>query len=212
MRNYQSLFNLLVLVGIVCTLSATNVNGQELSKEEAKKWKKTAKDYTKNPAALKMLADQVTELRESASHATQEVGKLQQSFDEQTHKMLTLESENVQLRTQLISAQNALKMVETPVQETAKGSAVKDSDDNQGVWFKVQIGAFKKRKLSSDLQTSDNLKIEEEGDLQKIVVGKFRDNTAANELKAQLKAMGVKDAWVVAYKDGVRVPEEEVKN
>ena len=38
----------------------------------------------------------------------------------------------------------------------------------------------------------------------------FRNYWQANSFKKELRAMGCKDAWVVAFKDGKRLPLKEV--
>lgn len=74
-----------------------------------------------------------------------------------------------------------------------------------GVVFKVQIGAFKERSMSEDLEASVNLGIDQQDSLLQVVVGQFRDYHQADTLKKHLRAMGVKDAYIVPFKDGERV-------
>ena len=62
------------------------------------------------------------------------------------------------------------------------------------------------REVPEKLTNSANLETEKQDDLQKIVVGQFRDYQKADNLKNQLRAMGVEGAWIVSYKDGMRVP------
>jgi len=50
----------------------------------------------------------------------------------------------------------------------------------------------------------------DENGLQKISVGFFRDYWEADTLKKYLREMGVKDAWIVPFKDGKRVPIKDV--
>jgi hypothetical protein len=46
--------------------------------------------------------------------------------------------------------------------------------------------------------------------LQKIVLGRFRDYQKAKQLQTQIQNLGIKDAWIASYEDGVRVPIEQV--
>ena len=41
-------------------------------------------------------------------------------------------------------------------------------------------------------------------------LGEFRDYWEADKFKKYLREMGVKDAWIVPYKDGKRVPIKDV--
>ena len=78
----------------------------------------------------------------------------------------------------------------------------------KGIVFKVQIGAFEKSDLSEEFKEPAKIDLEIKDDFQKIVLGQFREYQMADKLKKQLKVMGLKDAWVVSYKDGKRIPIE----
>ena len=41
-------------------------------------------------------------------------------------------------------------------------------------------------------------------------LGIFRDYPEADNFKKYMREMGVSDAWIVSYNDGVRVPLKEV--
>lgn len=84
---------------------------------------------------------------------------------------------------------------------------------SQGVYFLVQIGAIASPELkqmfaSSPIFVKD---VDPNSGMEKIMLGMFRNFDTANELKDQLREMGVKAAWVVAYKDGGRVPVSSVR-
>ena len=79
-----------------------------------------------------------------------------------------------------------------------------------GVVFKVQIGAYNEKEIPRELDQSANLDIEGTGDMDKIVVGQFREFYKADALQAHLRDIGVEGAWIVAYEDGQRVDLEKV--
>lgn len=83
------------------------------------------------------------------------------------------------------------------------------SSDDYGIWFRVQIGAYKNRQIDKNLETTDELSLEKPNDIQKVSLGRFRQYEDAKRLKTQLKGMGLKDAWIVSYKDGKRISIEE---
>jgi hypothetical protein len=91
-----------------------------------------------------------------------------------------------------------------PVQTTS-------TDDQRGVVFKVQIGAFKNKDLSKYAQNNPNFSADknEEG-FNQFSLGVFRDYWDADTFKKYLREMGVKDAWIVSYRDGKRVPIKDV--
>ncbi|OJW69768.1 MAG: hypothetical protein BGO68_05740 [Candidatus Amoebophilus sp. 36-38] len=83
----------------------------------------------------------------------------------------------------------------------------------KGVIFKVQIGANKDLDLKEvliDEVHHENLEQEHEENLFKYTIGHFRNYWEANKLKKGLRAMGIKLAWIVPYKDGKRVLLKEV--
>jgi cell division protein FtsN len=86
-----------------------------------------------------------------------------------------------------------------------------DALDESGTWFKVQVGAFENIDMSEYFKNNPNFSGEqtEEG-LQRITLGRFRDYWEADRFKKTLRKMGVKEAWIVPYKEGVRVPLKEV--
>jgi chromosome segregation ATPase len=113
-----------------------------------------------------------------------------------------LRAENETLQSQLVAMQNQLSTVTQQMQAAS---------DNFGVWYRVQIGAYEQRRIDKDLETTDQLTLEQQNALQKVALGRFRKYEDAKKLQDQLQAMGVKGAWVVSYKDGQRVPIETVR-
>jgi hypothetical protein len=83
----------------------------------------------------------------------------------------------------------------------------------KGLIFKVQIGAYKKRDLGNVLEgTSPKEVFEQErsAGVNMYTLRHFRDYWKANQFKKELRSMGLKDAWIVAFKDGKRVPLKDV--
>jgi hypothetical protein len=84
-------------------------------------------------------------------------------------------------------------------------------DFSKGVVFKVQIGAFKNKDLAKYFENNPNFGGEvKENEPQKITIGIFRDYWEADKFKKYMREMGVKDAWIVPYRDGQRVEIKDV--
>jgi len=199
-----------VLIICCCfAFAATTASAQSLSKQEKKEWKKRAKQYKKNPAALKALSEEAQELRSEMSELEAEANQLRQqnqalqaNYDQQVAKATTLQAELNQMTIKLQEAQMAL--------QSRNNSEVETSATNlQGVIFRVQIGAYENQQIDEELVTTENLSLEEQSNLQKIVVGQFRDYYRAQELRDKLKQIGIEGAWIVSYRDGMRVPIED---
>ncbi|MHA7877523.1 MAG: SPOR domain-containing protein [Bacteroidota bacterium] len=86
----------------------------------------------------------------------------------------------------------------------------------KGIIFTVQIGAYKHRDLQHLLkgegveEKQESFMQEQSGDLNRYMLMHFRDYWQADQFKKELRAMGVKDAFIVALQDGKRVPLKAV--
>jgi len=176
----------------------------QLSKKEKKEWKKKAKEYSKQPATLK----EFTEAKQTAdtdnTALKSQVSTLNKQVSDKNTRIAELEDQLSRMRGELSSANSELaKLKEAP--------APTSMDFSRGVVFKVQIGAFKNKDLSKYFENNPNFGGEaaEKGE-QKFTIGIFRDYWEADTFKKYMREMGVKDAWIVPYKDGVRVDIKDV--
>lgn len=78
-----------------------------------------------------------------------------------------------------------------------------------GVFFEVQIGAFKNFDLQAYENQFSSLGFEEGDVWHKYVLGKFRDFEMAKAFWKDIREMGLEGAFVVAKIDGKRVPLKE---
>jgi hypothetical protein len=196
----------LLFVCLALIFSGSQVFAQ-LSKQEKKEWKKKAKEFAKNPANLK----EFTEAKQSAdNNVTLLNGQLKQaqsSLSDKNTKIAELEDQISRMRGELTSAKAELQQLrETPV--------VNPMDFSKGVIFKVQVGAFKNKDLAKYFDNNPNFGGEAAGkdaaDPQRITIGIFRDYWEADTFKKYMRDMGVKDAWIVPYRDGARVDIKDV--
>lgn len=187
----------------------------ELSRKERREWKKIARQYKRNPEALKVLSEEHAELKDVNAQLKSQIQQLEQQLantstnqDQYQARISSLESERDQLAYQLETARQSIRELTEKVKDLPAGM----EDARKGIIYRVQIGAFKEREIAEDLNTSDMLKLDKEGDLQKVVIGLFRNYDRANRLKTQLREMGVRDAWIVTYRDGRRINIEKAMN
>jgi hypothetical protein len=181
---------------------------QELSKKERKKIKKEAKQRAKQiksmkPADFLKEQEEMEAVREKASTLESQVSTLQSSVSSKETEVKKLQDEVRRLENQVQEARTAA--------EQTKNIPVTTSDQyDEGLVFRVQIGAYRNKDLEK-FMTSDTMN-EEKGDegVQKYTLGNFRDYWEADTFKKYLREMGVKDAWIVPYQDGVRVPIKDV--
>ncbi|TRX62675.1 Ezrin/radixin/moesin family protein [Fulvivirga sp. M361] len=195
-----------VLSILLVALFSFNSYGQ-LSKQEKKEWKKKAKEYAKNPESLKTLIEESEALQGQVSSLRAESTQLKSRMNDKDAKVSELQDDLAKLRSDLSTARKQLRDAKAA---PSTPSAPSSGPMIDGVVFKVQIGAFRNKDLSKYFENNENFGGEDSGDLQKITLGQFRDYWEADTFKKYLREMGVKDAWIVPYKDGTRVPIKDV--
>lgn len=194
----------------------------QMSKAEIKEWKVKMKEL--GPTGLKDLVDEndgnkvkVTNLEARVTNLEQEKGDLAQEVKDLKDALARKEAEAK-------AAAEAVAAVATPTENAENSENVEttettstSSDGNmkapiqKGVVFKVQIGAFKTVDITKYFNRNKNFsgEVDEDGTM-KYTLGVFPDYWEADAFKKYLRAMGVKDAWIVAYKNGKRANIKDV--
>ncbi|AZQ64259.1 Ezrin/radixin/moesin family protein [Flammeovirga pectinis] len=173
-------------------------NDKKSEKKEIKEWKKKLKET--DPLKFRDMTQELNTLRGQASGLKAEISKLEQEKEAFDSKLKEKDNEIADLRAELDKLK---KKMDNNV--SASGD-----DYAKGVVYKVQIGAFKNRDLSK-FQDKGNFWMEDEDGLKKYTIAYFRDYGEADQFKKYMRAMGVKDAWIVAYDDNVRKDIKDVK-
>ncbi|MEQ9302877.1 MAG: Ezrin/radixin/moesin family protein [Marinoscillum sp.] len=187
-----SVFVLFVAVGF-------NANAQ-LSKQEKKEWKKRIKAL--EPEQFKTLVEENKSLKSQTASLKNELSGVDDKLADKDDQISSLQSQVSKLRDELAEANSKPAQ---PV-NVDKGGI----NESVGVVFKVQIGAYNSKDLSKYGAQAKNFSQETENGLNKFTVGAFRDYWEADTFKKYLREMGVKDAFIVSYKDGQRVDIKEV--
>ena len=195
-----------ILIFCLALITFSTQSFAQLSKQEKKEWKKKAKEFSKNPANLKQLTEDKTAADAQVASLNEKVTQLQSSVSDKDAKIAELEDQLTQSRGQVAAARAELAQL-----KEGPAAPVNSMDFSKGVVFKVQVGAFKNKDLQKYFDNNPNLGGEvKEGEPQKITIGIFRDYWEADTFKKYMREMGVKDAWIVPYKDGVRVEIKDV--
>lgn len=162
----------------------------QMSKEEEKEWKKRLKNTT--PEQYKSLLDENKSMKSQVSSLRTELDNVDDQLAAKDEQINQYAAQAADLRDQLEKAKSRAG--------SSSGGAI---DESVGIVFKVQIGAYKGVKLNED--NSASFGKEQSGELNKYTIGVFKDYWEADTFKKYLREMGVRDAWIVAYKDGQRV-------
>lgn len=197
---------------LLCTLLALgtiSTTYAQLSKAEKKEWKKKAKKYVKAPEMLKNLIDESQSLNGQISKLQADNNNFQSRMSDKDSRISELEDDMTKLRSDLGSAKKEVREMKAAATTTEPTPGKRPA--MKGVVFKVQIGAFRNKDLSKYFENNENFSGETDGDgTQKVTLGIFVDYWEADTFKKYLREMGVRDAWIVPYKDGTRVAIKDV--
>jgi len=180
----------------------------QLSKEEKKEWKTKYKAYKKDLEGFKELVEENSTLKSQLSTAKRQLSNLQSEMGDKDAKIAEMQDQVTRAKAQVAAARDAEMAARNS--QPAKPSNDYSPMSTEGVVFKVQIGAFEKKDMSKFFDNNPMFSGQDEDGMQKITIGFFRDYWEADTFKKYVREMGVKDAWIVPFKDGKRVPIKDV--
>ncbi len=153
------------------------------------------------PEDFKKLLEDKDRFSASTDSLTAETENLLRTLRERDNSLQRTRETEARLSQQVAELRQQLAEMETR-EET--------NDWDQGGAFRVQLGAFEDHDISEMVADSPELELVKEGGFNKYVLGQFREYEKADELKNYLRKIGVKETWIVPYKDGKRVPLKSV--
>ncbi len=201
-----------IVLSLMMTIGTLGVMAQDLGKAEIKRLKAEIKELY--PEEWKNIKDQLA----TADAAIEEKDVLDQKVTDLQSDLATAESEKTSLETKVAE----LEAEVTELKSTTSGATTTtteattpttnteytnyESSNAKGIVYKVQIGSYKGYDLKKYIGKHKNFsgEVGPNGEM-KYTLGEFKEYWEADALKKYLRNMGVKGAWVVAYKDGKRV-------
>lgn len=168
-------------------------------------WAAQAANYKKNPDALRQLVEDCEATEKQLMTARQELDQYRSQTGSADAALLAAQNQAAAAQTEIEQLRQQL----ATLQQAAKDRVDTDLQTVQGVIFQVQLGAFSQNTVDPALSTGDALELENQNGLQKFVVSQFRTYKSAETLKNRLVVMGVKDAFIVAKNNGVRITVPE---
>ena len=121
--------------------------------------------------------------------------QMQRKYDSLQNVLNANSSKMSQLEVQLLQAQAASL--------NAKPAGAK------GYYYRVQLGAYKFYDIKSKNSSDESFSAESTPEMDKMTVGLFYTLAEADQFKEDVRRMGIKDAYVVPFKDGKRVTHKE---
>ena len=178
-------------------------------KETQKFWKKKAKGYVKKPLALKAefenYQNQIKDLKERNKKLVEQLN----SGGADKNMTDSLRWAIIQLEGELQSTKNQYAKLEAAYKTERK---VSEMGIRTGLIYGVQIGAYVFYEMENPPADAQDIIVERADGFNKYVIGSFRTYDEAGNFKEELRKMGVDDAWIVPYIDGVRVTMDEAKS
>ncbi len=196
----------IILLSLLLVFGFTSI--AQFSKEEKKEWKAKYKAYKKDLEGFKELVEENGSLKGQLSNTKNQLNDLKSKSGDKDARISDLQDENARMKSQVAAANASAQEARNSL--SSKPAAAPSPMSTDGVVFKIQVGAFEKKDLSNFFDNNPMFSGETEEGMQKITLGFFRDYWEADTFKKHLREMGVKDAWIVPYKDGVRVPIKDV--
>lgn len=194
---------------VLMTLFFSNGYSQKTSKEDAKREKEETKkikdelkNYMKHPEEYKARMDaaqtdkdssdaQLSRLRADLKAARDNAEELQKKVNMGDEQTKLLQDENNRLNEAVTAAKQA-DMKSTP---------------SKGTVYKVQLGMYKGFNINKLFEQARYIGYEEVDGMNRYVISNFDDEKTALDFVADIRKMGVRDAFVAKYIDGTRVYE-----
>ncbi len=194
MRTYKLLFLPALLTLFLLYSGSSFAQIAQLDKPERKAYKKMKRKMP--PEDFKKLLDDKARFSASTDSLTAETENLIRTLRERDSSLQRVREAEARLSQQVSELRQQLNSTETQVEV---------NEWDQGVVFRVQFGAFEDHDISEMVADSPDLELVKEDGFNKYVLGQFREYEKADELKRYLRKIGVKETWIVPYKDGHRV-------
>ncbi len=202
---------ILLLSTMLTTFHAVAQKGKDNNKAEEKEWAKKLKAL--KPMDYKSMVEEQEMLKAKLASQSSELDAMRTEVDPLKSELKVKNQEIESLNARVTSLQSQLEEVNSSASSSQSndlnapaGKSRNASAPIKGLVYKVQIGAFKNKDLTKYFDNNPNFSGEVDNDgTKKYTLGAFEDYWEADTFKKYLREMGVSDAWIVAYKDGLRV-------
>lgn len=163
---------------------------------EKKKLRKELRTYRKmKPMEIRAMKMNFENKLKDKKNQELQYKNMQRRFDSLQNAMNANNAKISQLEVQLLQAQNA--------------AANNKSVGAKGYYYRVQLGAYKFYDIKSKNSSDESFSAESTPEMDKMTVGLFYNLAEADQFKEDVRRMGIKDAYVVPFKDGKRITHKE---
>ncbi len=163
---------------------------------EKKKLKRELRTYRKmKPMEIRNMKMNYESKLKDKKQLDLRIKNLQRTADSLQNLVTSNNARLIQLEAQLLAAQSAAA--------NAKPNSAK------GYYYRVQLGAYKQYNIKSKAAADESFSAESENQMNKLTLGLFYTLAEADQFKEDVRRMGIKDAYVVPFKDGKRITHKE---
>lgn len=189
--------NVIKLLVTIVILSLVPYMSFSQTKAEKKKLKQELKTYKKmKPMEIRSMKLNYENKLKDKNNQVQQAKQLQKKVDSLQTLLNSNGARISGLESQLLAAQ-------AEAAGAKKGSA-------KGYYYRVQLGAYKFFDVNTKATKDDDTFLTEtKNEIDKYVVGLFFTLEEADKFKNDIRKLGIKDAFVVPYKDGQRITHKE---
>ncbi len=183
---------------------------QELSKDEKKRLKEELKNYGKDLAGYKA---KMEDIRATLDSNEAEIKRLKDDQAYASTKQAELENKIAGLETDLKKSEQESALLrgenvpDADPEIAAKAQTALTNKAQKGTVYKVQIGLYKNFSINKYFDAPRFIGYEEVDGLNRYIISYFPDEEIAKSFVSDVRKMGIKDAFVSKYIDGVRVYE-----
>ena len=206
MKRFASIFLMMLLAAVIAQplMGQQSKEDKKKEKAEAKLWKKKAKTYAKTPLSLR---DDLETANKQLKDCSDRNKALQGKFAALENTIDSLQNALNAKNAEMAALQIKYDKLQTAFEGTKK---VVESNIIPGLIYHVQVGAYVHFDMNQHLvQTDKTFEGETRDGMNKYMMGNFKDIKNAEAFKDDVRKLGIKDAFVVAYIDGTRVTMEE---
>ncbi len=164
---------------LICVLASFNALAQD-DKALIKEWK--AKQKEMKPMDFKKLVDEKAALEKRDATISTELDETRNQVAAKDAELNALRNENKKL-------------------EASKNRNAPVAGANVGTIYKVQVGAYKDVDIEG---AGGNFNAENNDGIKRYTLGNFKDVEQAKKFRGYVNKLGVQDAFIVEYVEGVR--------
>lgn len=197
------------ILGLLLLIALPLWGQSKLSKKEKKALKKELKEYYYDIEKFEDMKRKNSEKQASIDSLRELVQRGNSNKAALDESLKDLQSEQAKLNAEISAVKARIDSINRAKQEKVN---VVLGVPKSGTVFSVQIGAYNQSQFSHLLQQQYGGKLieVEENSMKKYLLGFYDSYEEAQQHRDNVRQLGIRQAWVVIYRDGQRIAIEEV--